>query len=202
MKHGETPQAQPRIFISYAQYKPAHSEWVLALAHALAKDGLDVELDQFHQNEPVDWPRWCEERLRPEISDYILMVCSAEYRRRIEGRVNFDQGRGAFWEGSLIYGYLYRNKANQRFVPILLDDEPDDALPLIVANWNHFRLQSFGLQSGDEGYGHLYRLLTRQPSRPKPESGGIVRLPRPQPPELPPRQLRVLCGVFVPRTHR
>ncbi len=144
MSDGEKQQTAPRIFISYAQYEPAHSQRVLALAHALAADGLDVELDQFHGHETVDWPRWCAERLKPENTDFVLMVCTAEYHRRIEGQVEIDQGRGVFWEGNLIYGYLYRAKANERFVPLLLDDEPESSLPPAVANWNHFRLRQFG----------------------------------------------------------
>lgn len=172
----------PRVFISYAQYEPAHSDRVLALAHALAADGLDVELDQFHAHELIDWPRWCAECLDPQNTDFVLLVCSAEYRRRIEGRVDRDVGRGVFWEGNLIYGYLYRAKANERFVPLLLDEEPESSLPPIVANWNRFRLRGFGTRSRDPGYENLYRLLTGQPAMPKPAPGEIVRLPpRPLP---------------------
>ena len=98
----------------------------------MAADGLDVELDQYHQNEIVDWPRWCKEQLRPENSDFVLMICSAEYKNRIEGRSPADKGRGVFWEGSIIDGYLYGAKANDRFIPILLDDESEESLPQIV----------------------------------------------------------------------
>jgi SEFIR domain len=118
--------AKVRVFISYSQHDPAmHSQRVLTLAHALADDGLDVELDQYHQNELIDWPGWCEERLRPVNSDFVLTICSAEYKRRIENRVAFDVGRGVFWEGRLIFDYLYRAKANERFIPILLGDETE-----------------------------------------------------------------------------
>jgi tetratricopeptide (TPR) repeat protein len=174
---GATPQTPSRVFISYAQFEPVHSERVRALAHALADDGLDVELDQFHVHESIDWPRWCEERLRPENTNFVLMVCSAEYRRRIEGRVAFDKGRGVFWEGNLIYGYLFRDKANERFIPLLLDGEPDSSLPPVVANWTYFRLQAFGLDGADAQYEVLYRLLTGQPATPKPTPGSVRRLP-------------------------
>jgi hypothetical protein len=194
MSDGATQQTPPRVFISYAQYEPAHSAQVLTLAHALAGDGLAVELDQFHGHETVDWPRWCDERLRPENTDFVLMVCTAEYRRRIEGRVELDEGRGVFWEGSLIYGYLYRAKANERFVPLLLDEEPGDSLPPAVANWNHFRLRGFGLHSADQGYEDLYRLLTGQPGTLKPERGALVRLP--------PRPVPPLEGVFGPNRQK
>lgn len=51
---------------------------------------------------------------------------------------------------------------------MLLDDEPEGSLPPARANWNHFRLRDFGLQSGDQDYEGLYRLLTDQPDVLKP----------------------------------
>lgn len=172
----------PRIFISYAQYDSNHTARVLEFAYALAADGLAVELDQFHRHEFIDWPRWCAERLDPANTDFVLMVCSLEYRRRIEGQVAHDVGRGVFWEGNLIYGALYRAKANERFVPILFDNEPESALPPVVANWNRFHLHRFGIETGDQGYEDLYRLLTGQPSTAKPNRGTLKRLPpRPAP---------------------
>jgi tetratricopeptide (TPR) repeat protein len=177
MSEGDSPSNPPRIFISYAQYDPAHAARVLELAYALEADGLAVELDQFHGQELIDWPRWCAERLDPENTDFVLMVCSAEYRRRIEGKVDVDSGRGVFWEGNLIYGYLYRAKANERFVPVLFDDAPRSCLPPVVANWNSFPLRRFGLETGDQGYEDLYRLLTGQPATPRPVRGSPKKLP-------------------------
>jgi hypothetical protein len=175
----------PRVFISYAQHDPAHSARVLELAYALEADGLSVELDQFHGQELIDWPRWCAERLDPKNTDFVLMVCSAEYRRRIEGHMELDVGRGVFWEGDLIYGYLYRAKANERFIPLLLDDEPQSVVPPVVANWNTFRLRRFGVETGDPGYEDLYRLLTGQPATLRPSRGTLKRLP-PRPVPSPP----------------
>ncbi len=175
-------QQPPRVFISYSHDGPAHADRVLQLAYALERDGVAVALDQFVGESLVDWPRWCAERLDPAHTDFVLMVCTAEYRRRIENQVALDIGRGLFWEGNLIYGALYRAKANERFVPLLLDGASQDSLPAVVANWTCFRLRAFGLDSGDPGYEQLYRLLTRQPATPRPERGAIRRLPpRPMP---------------------
>ena len=128
MSEGDTSPIPPRVFISYAHYDPAHAARALELAYALEADGLAVELDQLHGQELIAWPRWCAQRLDPEDTDFVLMVCNAEYRRRIEGKVARDVGRGVFWEGNLIRRYLYRNKANEPFVPVLLDGEPESAL--------------------------------------------------------------------------
>lgn len=176
MSTGSRQPIPPRVFISYAQHESAHSARVLELARALAEDGLEVELDQFHRQEIIDWSAWCSERLDPANTDFVLMVCSAEYRRRIEGKVELDVGRGVFWEGTLIRGYLYREKANDRFVPLLLDDEPESSLLPAVANWNWFRLRGFGLKTGDPNYENLVRLLTRQPDTPRPKSAPLKRL--------------------------
>jgi len=40
----------PRVFVSYSHDSPEHSARVLALAQALRGHGIDVELDQFHQD--------------------------------------------------------------------------------------------------------------------------------------------------------
>ena len=47
-----------KVFISYSHDSTDYSKRVLALAWALRDNGIDVELDQFHNEEIVDWPRW------------------------------------------------------------------------------------------------------------------------------------------------
>ena len=172
----------PRVFISYSQHDPVgHSRRVRAFAQALADDGLDVELDQYHQNQPVDWPRWCEERLRKENSDFVLMICSAEYKNRIENRVPADKGRGVFWEGSIIDDYLYDTKANERFIPILLDNENEESLPRIVRGWTWFKVTRFGIASGEIGYSEPlsvahHATLRRQARARKAENPSVGRV--------------------------
>jgi tRNA A-37 threonylcarbamoyl transferase component Bud32 len=163
-----------RIFMSYAQFSDSHSQRVLALAQALRAQGIDVELDQFHQHELVDWPRWCLEQLRPERSDWVLMICSRLYRDRLDGRVDPRTGRGVFWEGALIDDEIYGAKENRRFVPVLLDDEPEESIPVMVRGWTFCRVR--GLDSRDSGYERLYRLLTAQPEAVKAPLGPVTVL--------------------------
>jgi len=82
----------PRVFISYSHDTREQCDRVLMLAQQLRHDGIDAELDQFHQDKLLHWPRWCEERLRPENSDWVLCICTPEYKRRVEGRVAADVG--------------------------------------------------------------------------------------------------------------
>ena len=71
-------------FISYSHDSTEHSKRVLSLAYALRSNGIDVDLDQFHNETIVDWPRWCRRQMKRDRSDLVLCVCTAEYQRRID----------------------------------------------------------------------------------------------------------------------
>jgi WD40 repeat protein len=173
MSASEQPLPKPpRVFISYSHDSAAHCDRVLLLAQQLRRDGIDAELDQFHQEELVHWPRWCEEQLRSEKSDFVLCICTAEYKRRVEGQVPADVGKGVFWEATLIYGYLYDEKGNKRCIPVLMGDaREEDTIPKIFSGWTRYHLTTFRLRDGDPGYEALYRLLTGKPKT-KPEPLG------------------------------
>jgi tetratricopeptide (TPR) repeat protein len=167
----------PRVFISYSHDNAAHCDQVFELAQQLRRDGLKVELDQFHQEELIHWPRWCEEQLRRERSDFVLCVCTPEYRRRVEGRVSADVGKGVFWEGSLIYNYLYDAKGNQRFVPVLLNEALGDLdIPSALQGYTRFKLSVLGLDDTQSEYSKLYRLLTGQSATVLAELGRLQKL--------------------------
>jgi tetratricopeptide (TPR) repeat protein len=154
----------PRVFISYSHDNADHQRRVLELAQQLRRDGIPAELDQFHDNELLHWPRWCEEQMRPENADFVLCVCTAEYANRVEGRVAADFGKGVFWEGKLIYNELYDAKGNRRCLPLILDGSTAADIPRILQNYTYFQLQQFGLNDTEatNGYRKLYCLLTGQ----------------------------------------
>ena len=163
-------QASPvRVFISYSHDSREHCDRVLAFAQQLRRDGIDAELDQFHQDELLHWPQWCEEQIRPEKSKYVVCVCTAEYRRRVENKVPADVGKGVFWEATLICNYLYDEKGNQRCIPVLIGGAEEGAIPQILRGWNRYHLTTFALKDGDPNYEGLYRLLTgKQKVKPEP----------------------------------
>ncbi|HYN78231.1 MAG TPA: tetratricopeptide repeat protein [Lamprocystis sp. (in: g-proteobacteria)] len=170
---------RPRVFISYAQQDEAPGARALALANALRRDGILAELDQYHQQEQIHWARWCLDQLQPAQSDWVLMVCTRAYRARIEDPqgVGLTLCRGVYWEGAAIINAVYTDKGNARFIPVLLDDTPEEAIPAVVEGYTRFRLRGLGLASGDPGYEGLYRLLTRQPGVVPPVPGEPVDLP-------------------------
>ncbi|HEV7405477.1 MAG TPA: ATP-binding protein, partial [Chthoniobacteraceae bacterium] len=83
--------------------------------------------------------------------------------------------RGVFWEGKLIYNYLYDEKGNKRFIPVLLPGAKQEDIPGPIKNDTRYHVSSFEL--ADPGYLQLYRELTAQPAIIKPALGGLVPLP-------------------------
>ena len=63
------PQRELRVlgvFVSDSHDWPKYSAGVLAFAQALRGHGINVELDRFHQDQIVDWPRWCNQQTGAE----------------------------------------------------------------------------------------------------------------------------------------
>jgi tetratricopeptide (TPR) repeat protein len=178
MSDGDQAESRPpRVFISYSHDSPAHCDRVLELAQQLKRDGIDTELDQFHQEELLHWPRWCEEQLRPDKSDFVLCVCTGAYKRRIEGRAPAEVGKGVFREGTLIYNYLYDEKGNRRCVPVLLDESGEIDIPEVLDGYTRFHVKNFGIDDAQSGYSKLYRLVTGQGGVEAAGLGEIQRLP-------------------------
>src|SRR5437762_9603371 len=99
-----------KVFISYSHDSPEHNLRVLRFSTALRTHGIDAELDRYYVRPPNGWPHWCEQQLRPEISSFVLMICTETYLKRVQDRVPPDDGRGVSWESRIIYDYLYHGK--------------------------------------------------------------------------------------------
>jgi len=163
------------VFVSYSHDSEQHSERVLEFANALRGHGINAELDRYNVRPPKGWPHWCEKRLRPENSDFVLMICTETYLKRIQDQVAADEGLGVFWEGSIIYHYIFDAKDNQRFIPVLLDGATKDSIPIPIREHAWYHIERFDF--GDAGYANLYRELTAQPIVTKPPLGQVVALP-------------------------
>ena len=166
--------AAPKVFISYSHDSEEQSEYVKQLADKLRVDGIDAELDQYQTQPPQGWPRWCEEQLRPKNSDFVLVICTQNYMNRVEGKIPSDVGSGVFWEGTIIYNYLYSSKSNDRFLLVFLGEYQDEILPPPLQGFDPFVVKNIDLN--DRGYEELYRFLTKQPKAKKPSLGSIIDL--------------------------
>ena len=127
-------------------------------------------IDQYNPAPAMGWPRWMSQEL-PK-ADFVLLVCTATYHRRVEDREEPGKGRGVLWEATLIYNLLYETRADvQKFIPILMEDGETSDIPLPLRGLTHYRV------STSTGYDDLYRHLTDQPRQKKPELGQLRALP-------------------------
>ena len=171
-----------KVFISYSQDSPEHAQRVLDLADALRHGGLEVILDQYVHPAPDEgWPLWMETRL--DEANFVLMVCTETYRRRVMGQEQPGKGLGVRWEGSLIYNRIYNDKpSGSRFIPVLFEGGEPAQIPNPVQGHTYYRISHFDLS--DAGYEGLYRHLTGQAPTPPREIGAIQPLP-PRPRSVP-----------------
>ena len=86
-------ESDTKVFISYSHDSKAHKQAVRQLADRLRADGLVCEIDQFVHGGPAEgWPRWMHRQV--EDADFVLVVCTEIYKRRLEGREKPGSGRG------------------------------------------------------------------------------------------------------------
>src|SRR6266851_3544838 len=161
----------PTVFISYSHEpdSPEHADRVLALSDHLRADGIDCILDQYQDSPPEGFPRWMDRQIRD--ADYVLMICTPTYYRRVMGEEEPGTGHGVAWESTLIYQYIYNaGTSNTRFIPVLLEGEDASAIPLPWQGVKKYR------PTTQEGYEALYRRLTEQPLTPKPALGTLRKM--------------------------
>lgn len=158
-----------RVFISYSHDSPEHALRVFDLANRLRAEGVDAWIDQYESAPAQGWPRWMQQQI--EQAYFILVVCTATYRRRFEGKEDPGRGKGVTWEGLLAQQVLYEAQTrNERLVPVLFDEEDEEhALPIILRPYTRYRLPS--------GYEALYRRLTGQPAVIAPPVGLVRAMP-------------------------
>ena len=176
----------PWVFLSYSHDSDEHADRVLALADDLRGRGINVILDQYVHPAPAEgWPRWMDRNL--DEAQFVLMVCTETYRRRVMAQEEPGKSLGVRWEGSLIYNRIYHDKpSGSRFIPILLPGAEPAHIPNPVQGHAYYRIATFDLT--DPSFEALYRHLTDQPATPRPDLGPIKRLPpkpRPQPSPAP-----------------
>lgn len=144
----------PSVFVSYSHDSPEHIQRVLELANALRRSGVMSELDQFHKYEVQHWPNWCGEQLEPDEHDFVICVCTPEYKRRLDKNVDADVDHGVFWEGRLMVNQIYEDKGNSRFIPIQFDAFDETAIPKALKGYTRFRPTEFD-HSRDEQFRSL-----------------------------------------------
>ena len=156
----------PNVFISYSHDSKELEEKVKSLADTLIQYGVETEIDQYTPNPVQGWPQYMLENILK--SDYILCVCTENYKKRFENKEKIGVGLGAKFEGKYIQQILYSGEYNSKVVPIVFED--NQSIPTALQPYTHYKLY----QSGE--FEKLYRYLTGQPLIKKPQLGSIVVL--------------------------
>jgi len=127
-------------------------------------------LDQYESDPPEGWPVWMEQQIRD--ADFVLVVCSETYLRRVERREEASKGQGVVWEINSIYNRLYSEKlVSEKFIPLLLSGATVKDIPVPLQGFTYYRADT------EDGYERLYRRLTNQPLVSKPPLGTLRTLP-------------------------
>ena len=154
-----------KVFISYSWDSNEHKKKVLALSESLRKDGINCQIDRYHQSPPEGWYRWMMDQL--EESDFVLVVCTKKYNLRYRNKEKQGQGKGVIWEGGLIIEELYNGQGiNDKYIPVLLSPEGSEHIPRSLQTYTIYRLLSnddYDLNTQGD-YQNLYRHLTKQPA--------------------------------------
>jgi len=165
----QTPK-EIKVFISYSHDSADHKQLVLEFANELREWGIDAIIDQYYESSPPSegWQKWMDRQIAE--SNFVIVVCSEIYYRRVSGEEEEGKGRGVKWESTLLYLHIYNSDSlNKRFIPVLLPGGTEKHIPIPLQSTTHYRYP--------ESFENLYRQLTQQPSVEKPEIGQLRVLP-------------------------
>lgn len=158
------------VFISYSHDSEEHVTRVRELSDRLRGEGVDCVLDQYEVCPPEGWQRWMDIKIRD--SQFVLLICTDSYYKRVMGEEEKGRGLGVKWEGNLIYQHIYHSDTlNTKFIPVIFSEEHTNCIPTPLLGATRYSLAS------DDGYEDLYRRLTNQVLHSKPGLGKRRSLP-------------------------
>jgi len=156
----------PTVFISYSHDSEEHADKVLAFANKLRDDGIHTVLDQFEESPPEGWPMWMDREIRA--ADFVVMICTETYYRRVMGEEEPGTGRGVKWEGRLIYQHFYNaDGLNRTLIPVLFSYCKAEHIPTPFQADTHYMVDN------GEMYERLYARLTGREYVEKHKVGAI-----------------------------
>ncbi len=159
-----------KVFISYSHDSTEHITRILQLSNRLRADGIDSYVDQYEMSPPEGWARWALHKI--EEADFVIVVCTETYYRRLLGKEDKGKGKGVKWEGVVIYQELYEQEIkNTKFIPVFFSALDSAYLPISLRSTTSYDL------STEEGYEALYRRLTNQPLVLMAELGKLKPMP-------------------------
>lgn len=175
------PTKVPRVFISYSHDSPEHKAHTLALTQHLRKTNkIDAWIDQFDEDQPPhSWPDWMFQQL--DRADFVIMICSEKYKRRVHDQEEPGSGYGARWEGAVIAHSLYSAVSfaeTSPYIPVVFDEADVAHRPYFVGGASYYHVNPADMS----GLARLVsRLLGERTVVPVPLTGQEATDKKPQP---------------------
>lgn len=111
-----------KTFLSYAWESEEHRRWVRSLAEHLVSNRVPTLLDHWDLRPGMDFVRYMETSVRE--SAFVLLVCTPTFAKKANERTG-----GVGYEGSIITAEIFRGAPETKFVPLLREGAPENALP-------------------------------------------------------------------------
>lgn len=160
----------PWVFFSYSHDSEEHKTQVREFATFLrSRIGLEVILDQWHDNVRIDWSLWATRNLKA--ADFVIVVASPLYRARADGDAPPDEGRGAQFETAIIRNKLTKDieDGTRRVLPVVLPGRSIDEIPEFLNPYSMTRYEI--AEFTDEGVADLLAAITGRGKHPMPRRG-------------------------------
>lgn len=156
-----------RVFVSYSWDDERHKTWVARLAAALRRDGVETRLDRWHSELGDPLPAFMEREIRD--NDYVVIVCTPEYRRKS------DAGTGGVgFEGAIMTGEIAERGNHRKYIPVLARGAWSDAAPSWLRGKRYADLSTAERYAA--GYAELLRTLQGRKSEAPPIGAiGVIR---------------------------
>lgn len=158
---GKGEGGAPRVFVSYSHDDDEHRRRALLLTRRLRSVHVDAWIDRYVENDPpASWPHWMFQEL--ERSDFVIMICTEIYKRRVQGQEVPGAGYGAAWEGSIITHNLYQGLAfaeTSPYIPVVFQQSDLAHIPYFVAGASHYLIDV----DDNTGLDGLVRRLLHEP---------------------------------------
>jgi hypothetical protein len=157
-----TPPRPPRVFISYDFEQRSLREVVVSLADRLRADGIDAHVDMYIPSPAQGWAQWREQQILA--AAFVVVVCTASYRRYFEDRWELSGGLQVRWEASFLRQRLHDVPSfRARVLPVYLPNGSKRDVPVVLRSCTPHALPT--------GYEDMYRRITRQPATVPPTLG-------------------------------
>ena len=146
-----------KALISYVHENLQHDRLVRDLSDRLRQDGVESEIDQYHDAPLQGWPQWMSQQIFDK-ERFILVVASPGYARRWSLAEQSGVGLGAKYEGKLIRQVLYSEEGlNGRVIPVVMVRNDICHVPSELQDTTSYDV------STNINYDLLLRRLTQQP---------------------------------------